>query len=155
MKTKAMFCAGTALILGLAIPPARAEIVFQGWQEFAMPVTDETGCAGENGVASGIVHTTIAELQDGYSYHINAQGIVKGDDSGIEYLLRDNIMEVIPFSDWGTHAIGTTQQRLKLIGKGGQAVKFVLLYRAHLTEIGGEVVVYFDGATFQCKQPKG
>lgn len=153
MNTKTFVCASAALICLLAIQSVRAEIVFQGWQEFAFPITDDLNCAGEDGVASGMVHTTITEMASGYGVRLNAIGIVKGDDSGTEYLWRDNIVEVVPFDDWGTHAVGTTQERLKIIGKGGQYVKFVLLYKAHLTEIGGEVVVYFDGATFLCQDP--
>ncbi len=156
MKTKVILCICTALIWTLGSQTAKAEIVFQGWQEFAFPVIDDFNCAGEDGVVSGMIHTTITEMVSGYGYHINAEGIVQGNDSGAEYLWRDTIAEVVPIRDDPphTHFVGTYQQRLRVIGKGGDVVKFILQFKSHATVIGGEWVVYFDDAFFLCKDPQ-
>ena len=38
--------------------PAKAEVVFNEWHEFAFPLTDDSGCAGEDGVVSGVFQFT-------------------------------------------------------------------------------------------------
>lgn len=154
MKKIVILCASIGLIWALAVQPVRAEIVSQDWQEFGFPVIDVFNCLGENGVATGMVHTTVMEMADGFGMHINSEGIVHGLDSGAEYLWRDNVAQFVPYDDYGNHAVGTAQRRLKLIGKGREAAKFVLFHEVHFTVINGQPVVYFDNATFLCEDPQ-
>jgi hypothetical protein len=129
--------------------PVQAEPpLYNVWQEFAFPVPDDADCAGEDGVASGVLHVVEREFKKGvYGYHLNAKGIWKGDDTGIELLWRDNISEVVPV--WGpSHRVGTTTQSFKIIG--GPNGQFRLKVTAHIVEVGGQPVVYFEDVTTTC-----
>lgn len=129
---------------------AQAEMVFNQWVEFAFPVADDSGCAGEDGVAAGVARITETSFKKGWSgFHVNAKGIWKGNDSGVELMWKDNVADVVPIGDFGTHFVGTISQSLKIIG--GPAGQFRLKANVHLTEVNGEFVVYFDEVTTSCK----
>lgn len=137
------------LIFASVAAPAKAEVLLNQWNEFAFPTIDDFGCAGENGVASGIVHLVYSDFKKGnLSLHLSAKGIWKGNDSGFETIWKDNISEVMPIADFGNHFVGTFSQSLKLIGQGGLA--FRLNANVHLTEVGGEFIVYFDEVSIDC-----
>lgn len=137
------------LIFASVATPAKAEVLLNQWNDFAFPTIDETGCAGENGVVSGLVHLVYSDFKKGaLSLHLSAKGIWKGNDSGFEATWKDNISEVIPIAGFGSHFVGTFSQSLRLIGQGGLA--FRLNANAHLTEVGGEFIVYFDEISIVC-----
>lgn len=135
-------------VTAYAGPVHAAPPLYNVWQEFSFPVTDDSDCAGEDGVASGVVHLVERDFKKGvYGFHVNAMGIWKGDDTGIELLWRDNVSEVVPV--WGpSHKVGTTTQSLKIIG--GPYGQFRLKYTAHIVEVGGQLVVYFEDVTTAC-----
>lgn len=142
-------------ILVAAIEPTEAQILQQEWQEFAFPIADVSGCAGEDGVASGMVHYTVTSMPSGWvGVHINAEGIVEGNDSGALYLWRDNITDIVPVVEAGELFVGTYRNTLKIIGPGNGLAKFMFSAKVHLTEIDGVAVVYFDEASFSCKNPQ-
>jgi len=139
-----------ALMFILTAAPAKAGILVNEWQEFAFPVTDDFGCAGEDAVASGVAHVTVSDFRKGeLGIHLNAKGILKGDDSGVEVLWKDNVTDIVPIGDFGNHFVGTISQSIKIIGQGG--LLFRLKANVHLTEVGGEFIVFFDRATFVCR----
>ena len=147
MKLIEVLLTTTFLIFTVIAAPAKAELLVNEWQEFAFPVTDDYGCAGEDGVASGVVHTRISDLRMGdVAFQINAKGIWKGDDSGVEFLWKDNITEVVPV-DIGDHFVVTFSQNLRIIGQG---LGFRVNANVHITEVGGELVVYFNEFTIVC-----
>ena len=149
MKLIKILCTSTLLILAVAAAPANAEVLVNEWQEFAFPVPDTFGCAGEDSVASGVVHLVVTDFRKGnLGIHITAKGILKGNDSGIEVLWKENITDIIPIGDFGNHFVGTISQSLKIIGPGG--LLFRLNANAHLTEVGGEFIVYFDEVSITC-----
>jgi hypothetical protein len=154
MKIKVILCVSTILIWSIAIQPARAEIILEDWQEFAFPVHDVDDCVGEDGVVSGIVHYVITEMAGGYGVHINAQGIAEGDDSGNQWLFRDNLTEIVPISDLPTDFVGTYQLHRKAISQGSEYPDVVYSVRSHVTLIDGQLVVYFDEAYLVCASPQ-
>ena len=130
--------------------PAKAEVVFNEWHEFAFPLTDDSGCAGEDGVVSGVFHEVLSLMPNGgYSYHLNANGVWKGDESEAELLWRDNYSEVVPHDDFGNFFIGTISHSIKIIG--GPLGQFRLKFTSHLTEINGEFVRWVDNFSTACK----
>jgi len=149
MRLINILCTTTFLIFTVIAAPAKAGILVNEWQEFAFPVFDDFGCAGEDGVASGVAHTVVSDFKKGeLGIHINAKGILKGDDSGVEVVWKDNIVDIVPIGDFGNHFVGTISQSLKLIGPGG--LLFRLKANVHLTEVGGQFIVFFDKATIVC-----
>jgi hypothetical protein len=135
-------------ILTAAAPVQAAPPLFNEWQEFAFPVPDTFDCAGEDGVASGVVHRVAIDLnQGGVGFHLNAQGIWKGNDTGTEYKWRDNITDVIPI-DNPDNFVGTLSESLKIIG--GPNGSFRLKGDVHVTVVNNEVVVYFDNVSTSC-----
>lgn len=137
------------LIFTSVAASAKADVLMNQWNNFAFPITDETGCAGEDSVASGLVHLVYSDFKKGsLSFHLSAKGVWKGNDSGLEATWKDNFSEVIPIVDFGNHFIGTFSRSLKIIGQGG--LLFRLNANVHLTQVGGEFVVYFDEVSIDC-----
>ena len=138
-----------SVLLGFSVT-AQAEVVFNQWIEFAFPVTDDSGCAGEDGVAAGIARITETNFKNGWSgFHVNAKGIWKGNDTGQELMWKDNLADVVPIGDFGNHFVGTISQSLKIIG--GPVGQFRLKANVHLTEVNGDFVIYFDEVTTSCR----
>lgn len=135
-------------VTAYADPVRAAPPLYNVWVEFSFPVPDDSDCAGEDGVASGVVHLFEREFNKGvWGYHVNAKGIWKGDDTGTELLWIDNVSEVVPV--WGpSHKVGTTTQSLKIIG--GPNGQFRLKFTAHIVEVDGQLVVYFEDVTTTC-----
>jgi hypothetical protein len=138
-----------ALMFIVSAAPAKAGIIVNEWQEFAFAVTDDFDCAGEDGFASGVLHLIVSDFRKGgVGAHLTAKGILKGNDSKIEVVWKDNILDILPIGDLGNHVVWTQTETLKLIGQGGLAFGFRANF--HLTEVGGQPIVYFDRATFVC-----
>ena len=150
MRLIKVICTTTLLLFAFVAAPVQAKVLLSEWQEFAFPAPDESGCAGESGVASGVVHVVVSDFGKGeLGIHFNAKGILKGDESGVEVALKDNITDIIPIGDFGNHFVGTFSQNLRIIGPGG--LLFRLNAKIHLTEVGGEFIVYFDEVTTVCR----
>jgi len=149
MRLINILCTTTFLIFTVIAAPANAKIIVNEWQEFAFPVADDFDCAGEEGFVSGVSHLVVSDFRKGdVGVHLNAKGILKGIESGVEVVWKDNIVDIVPIGDFGNHFVGTRTQTLKLIGQGGLVFRFKA--NVHLTEVGGEFIVYFDRATFVC-----
>ena len=137
-----------AVMFIVAPAPAKAEIIVQNWQPFEFPVTDDFDCAGEDGLAQGMVHTTVSTMPQGqFNIHINARGTFTGLDTGNEWKWLDNINDVLPIN--GENFVWTIQQRLRLLGQG-PGNDFFLKLKFHVTVIGGEVTAYVDSFTVEC-----
>lgn len=149
MRLINVICTTAFLVFAVLAAPAKAEVLVNEWSEFAFPVLDTSGCAGEDGFVSGVVHNVLAVMRRGYSYHLNAEGIWKGSVSGAELLWRDNYSEVIPHDNFADFFVGTISSSLKIIG--GPLGQFRLKYTSHLTEVNGEFVVWFDNVSTVCK----
>ena len=150
MRLIKIICTTTFLLFAVTAAPAKAGVLLNTWQDFAFPVPDESGCAGEDAVASGVVHILITDFEKGgLGVHFTAKGILKGNDSGVEVFWKDNVTDIIPIGDFGNHFVGTLSQSLKIIGQGG--LLFRLNAKVHLTEVGGEFIVYFDEVSTVCR----
>ena len=137
-----------AVMFIVAPAPAKAEIIFQDWSpcEFVQP--DVFGCAGEDGLAQGMVHTTIATMpQGGFSIHLNAHGTWTGFDTGNEWKWLENYNDVLPIR--GENEVWTIQQRVRVLGQGPGNDLF-LKYKFHITVIGGELTAYVDSLSVEC-----
>jgi len=133
--------------IGLA-EPAHAENIVNVWEPIEIPVIGDP-CAGEDALILGMVHTTVSTLRNGQlSVQVNTQGVITGLDTGREWLWRLNISDVLPVD--GENLVWTFHQRDKVIGRGGLPSLFIT-YQAHVTVIGGDVKVYFDSATYDCR----
>jgi hypothetical protein len=149
MRLITIICTTTFLLFAVVASPAKAEVLVNEWQEFAFPVPNNFGCSDESGVASGVLHSVVTNFRKGgLGIHINVIGIWKGVDSGVELSWKDNITDIVPIGDLGNHFVGTFSESLKIIGPGG--LLFRLNAKAHLTEVGGEFIVYFDEVTTVC-----
>lgn len=155
MRLIKIICTTTLLLFAFGAAPVQAEVLVNEWQEFAFPVTDDSGCAGEDGFVSGVVHNMITAPRKGdLGFFINSKGIWKGNESGVEATWKDNITDIIPngkLDDIGNpdnHLVWTVSQNLRIIGQGG--LLFRLKAKVHLTEVGGEFIVYFDEVTTVC-----
>ena len=136
-----------AVIFIVTAAPANAEVIVQDWSPFEFIVTDDSDCAGEDGLAQGMVHTTVATMpQGGFSVHLNARGTWTGLETGNEAKWLDNINDVLPIQ--GENVVYTFQQRLRILGGPGGA--FFLRYKFHIVDIGGEVRSYIDSLTIEC-----
>jgi len=136
-----------AVVFIVTAAPANAEIIVQDWSPFEFIVTDDSDCAGEDGLAQGMAHTTIATMpRGGLNVHFNARGTFTGLDTGNEAKWLDNISDVLPIL--GENFVYTYQQSLRIIGGPGGA--FFLTYKFHVVEIGGEVRSYIDSLTIKC-----
>lgn len=134
------------------LAPAKAELLVNEWQEFAFPVPDDSDCAGEDGVASGLVHFTVTAMPSGLlGIHINANGIWKGNDSGVELHWKDNITDIIPILHDGEIVVWTIVQRLRITKRGPEPAQFRLKFDLHLVEVGGDLVVYHDEVSTVCR----
>ena len=90
-----------AVIFIVTAAPANAEVIVQDWSPFEFIVTDDSDCAGEDGLAQGMVHTTVATMpQGGFSVHLNARGTWTGLETGNEAKWLDNINDVLPIPNW-------------------------------------------------------
>ena len=70
-----------AAIFIVTTAPAKAEIIDQLWVPFEFPVTDDFGCAGEDGLAQDMVHVTVVTIQGGHgglSYQDQSAGDILG-----------------------------------------------------------------------------
>jgi hypothetical protein len=150
MRLITIICTTTFLLFAVVAAPAKAEVLVNEWQEFAFGVDDDFGCAGEDGVASGVVHVVVTDFRKGnLGIHFNAIGIWKGNDSGVELSWKENITDIIPIGDFGNHFVGTISQSVKIIGPGG--LLFRLNAKVHLTEVGGDFIVFFSDVTTVCR----
>ena len=137
-----------ALMFIFAPATAKAEIIVQSWNPFEMVVTDDLDCAGEDGLAQGMIHTTVSTMPRGqFNVHINARGTWTGFNTGNEFKWLDNINDVLPID--GENFVWTIQQRLRILRKG-PGNDFFLKYRFHMTVIGGELTAYVDSFSFKC-----
>ena len=137
-----------AVMFIVAPATAKAEIIEQSWNSFEFVVTDDFGCSGEDGLAQGMVHTTVSTMPQGqFNAHLNARGTVTGLNTGNEFTWMDNINNVLPID--GENFVWTIQQRLRLLGQG-PGNDFFLSYRFHVTVIGGELTAYVDSFTIEC-----
>ena len=137
-----------AVMLVVTAAPAKAEVIRQEWSPFEMVVTDDFDCAGENGLAQGMVHWTVTTMPRGqFNVHLNARGTWTGLVTGIEAKWLDNVNDVLPID--GENFVWTIQQRLRLLGQG-PGNDFFLSYRFHVTVIGGELTAYVDSFSFKC-----
>ena len=137
-----------AVMFVVTAAPANAEVFIQDWFPFEMVVTDDGDCAGEDGLAQGMVHYTVGTMPRGqFNVHINARGTWTGLETGLEAKWLDNINDVLPID--GENFVYTYQQRLRLLGQG-PGNDFFLRYRFHVTVIGGEVTAYVDSLTIEC-----
>jgi hypothetical protein len=137
-----------AVMFIVAPAPAKAEIIFQDWSPFEFVQPDDFGCAGEDGLAQGMAHTTIATMpQGGVSFHYNARGTWTGLDTGNEWKWLHNFNDVLPID--GENVVWTIQQRVRVLGQGPGNDLF-LRYKFHITDIGGEVTAYFESLTTEC-----
>ena len=137
-----------AVMLVVTTAPAKAEVIVQEWSPFEFVTIDDFDCAGEDGLAQGMVHTTVATMpQGGVSAHINARGTWTGLETGNEGKWLDNINDVLPILD--ENFVHTFQQRLRILSQG-PGNDFFLSYRFHVTVIGGEVTAYVDSFTIEC-----
>jgi len=138
-----------AVMFIVAPATAKAEIIEQSWNPFEFVVTDDFGCAGEDGLAQGMVHNTVSTMpRGGFNVHINARGTWTGFNTGNEYKWLDNINDVWPLFT-GENDVYTFQQRLRLLRKG-PGNDFFLKYRFHITVTGGEVTAYVDSFSVEC-----
>jgi hypothetical protein len=136
-----------AVIFIVTAAPAKANNP-QYRSHFESVIIDSSGCAGEDGLAQGMVHVTVANMPGrGVSEHINAQGTWIGLETGNEAKWLDNINDVLPIT--GENVVYTFQRRLRILGQGPGG-DFFLRYKFHVTDIGGEVTAYFDSATTEC-----
>jgi hypothetical protein len=137
-----------AVMFIVTASPVSAEVVFQDWSPFEFVQTDDFDCAGEDGLAQGMVHTTIATMpQGGVSFHLNAHGTWTGFGTGNEFKWLYNYNDVLPIN--GENVVWTIQQRVRVLGQGPGNDLFVK-YKFHRTVIGGEVTVYVESLTFEC-----
>jgi hypothetical protein len=137
-----------ALMFIVTASPVSAKVVVQDWSPFEMVTTDDFDCAGEDGLAQGMRHLTVATMpRGGFSFHLNARGTWTGLQSGNEVKWLDNINDVLPID--GENFVLTQQQRLRLLGQG-PGNDFFLKYKFHVTVIGGEVTAYVDSFTTEC-----
>jgi hypothetical protein len=137
-----------AVMFIVAPATAKAEIIEQSWNPFEFVATDDFGCAGEDGLVQGMVHTTVATMPQGrFNVHFNARGTWTGIVTGGEWKWLDNINDVLPID--GENFVWTIQQRLRLLGQG-PGNDFFLSYRFHLTAIGGELTAYVDSFSVEC-----
>ena len=136
-----------AVIFIVTAAPANAEVIFQDWSPFEFSVTDDSNCAGEDGLAQGMAHTTVATMpRGGLSIHLNARGTFIGLETGSEAKWLDNISDVLPLQ--GENVVYNFQQRLRILG--GPRGAFFLRYKFHVTDLGGEVTAYIDSLTIEC-----
>jgi hypothetical protein len=137
-----------AVMFIVTAAPAKAEIIKQSWESFEFVQTDDFDCAGEDGLAQGMVHTTIANMpQGGLSIHALQRGTWTGFDTGNEFKWLHNYTDVLPIN--GENVVWTIQQRVRVLGQGPGNDLFVK-WKYHVTDIGGEVTVYVDSLTFEC-----
>jgi hypothetical protein len=137
-----------AVVFVLTAAPAAAELVFQEWEPFEPVVTDDSGCAGEDGMAQSMVHTTVTTMPRGnLNTHINARGTWTGISTGNEAAWLDIINDVLAML--GENLVWTIQQRLRILTQG-PGNDFFLRYRFHVTVVGGEVTAYIDSLTTEC-----
>jgi hypothetical protein len=147
MKLIKVVFAGAVMFVVTA-GPANAEVIVNDWFPFEFVVIDGGDCAGEDGVAQGIVHQTVTTMPQGnFNVHINARGTWTGIETGNEGKWLDNINDVLPIL--GENVVYTFQQRLRILGQGPGG-DFFLRYKFHVTEIGGEITSYIDSLTTEC-----
>ena len=136
-----------AVVFIVTASPANAEVIFQDWSPFEFYVTDDADCAGEDGIAQGMVHSTIATTpRGGLNLHFNARGTFIGVETGSEAKWLDNINDVLPIL--GENFVYNFQQSLRILG--GPRGSFFLKYQFHVTDTGGEVRAYIDSLTIEC-----
>ena len=137
-----------AVMFIVTASPVSAEVIAQDWSPYEFVQTDDFDCAGEDGIAQGMIHTTVATMpQGGFSYHHNARGTWIGIDTGREFKWLDNFNDVLPIN--GENLVWTQQQRVRVLGQGPGNDLF-LKYKFHVTVIGGEVTVYVESLTVEC-----
>ena len=137
-----------AVFFVLMAAPAQAEVLDQGRYPFEFVVPDDLNCAGEDGLAQGIVHLVVTTMpRGGLNIHISAQGTWTGLDSGNEAKWLENINDVLPMT--GENYVRTVQQRLRILTKG-RGNDFFLRFSFHITVVGGEVTAYIDSFTTEC-----
>ena len=154
MKLSSFTTITALLIFMVPLAPARAELLVNEWQDFAFPVSDDFDCAGEDGVASGLVHFTVTLMPSGnFGVHINANGIWKGNDSGIEFHWKENTTDIIPILADGEIVVWTIIQRLRVTKRGPESAQFRLKYDRHIIEVDGDLVVFHDEVSTVCTVP--
>ena len=135
--------------LALIVSPAQAELVQQDWSPFEVVVTDDADCSGEDGIVQGMVHVTVTTMPRGnLNIHYNSRGTWTGLVTGAEAKTLENVNDVLPIL--GENVVYTYQQRLRVLGKGPKN-DFFLKHKVHVTIIGGEITVYFDSYTTDCR----
>ena len=136
-----------AVVFIVTAAPANAEVIIQDRSPFEFPVTDDADCAGEDGIAQGMAHWTVATTpRGGLNVHLNARGTCIGVETGSEAKWLDNINDVLPIL--GENFVYNFQQSLRIIG--GPRGSFFLRYKFHVTDIGGEVRAYIDSLSIEC-----
>lgn len=150
MRILKIVCITAVVAFSTFSMPAKAELLANFWDEFTFPVTDDSGCAGEDGMANGLVHITVTNFKKGgIGFHVNATGTWTGDISGDEYTWKDNVVDVLPIAEDGKFVLNVSQQ-LRIIGQGPGMGQFRLNFNLHIVEIGGELKTYVDELKTTC-----